>query len=474
MIQIDGVSSMGLTMDNILSMDRTRVSDVKLFSVFAEGIKIDDEFLFSERWAPSDAIPHSSTIDLVMFEMLPAAYDVDVLEKMGGCLGFRITDVGDYALISLNNRVVTLSGLPIAFETNSEILNCEISRDVFMGFCRGLLLDVADNMLEKDDEFENRRVSDGELIFNGMPSGGNEPAGRDFGASMTSVRAQNIGTVNSLGEAIGSISHSNDEDWIAVRLDSQSTYTVILQGDTLQDPYLRGIYNAGGERVHVGNDDGGVGLNSQLNFTPSESGVYYVSAGAYGSSTGTYALLVKQATSIVKCGAAYSITSGSSATVSISACGAAASATGITAGAIHVSAVGAGVSAIGVFGCVTNAFGCGVVANAISAFGCAANIYGCYTNAFAAEVHGCGANASVCVAAAGLAVISGCGANASACGVAFSTGGLIGCGANASACGVDVGFAPCAAYSVACGVDLGVAFDVGACAINLFPVLPSC
>ena len=447
MIQIDGISSMGLSIDNILSMDRSRVSDVKLFSAFAEGIKIDDEFLFNERWTQSGAAPQTNPIDFVMFEMLPSAYDLDILEKMGGSLGFRISGVGDYTLISLNNRVVTLSGLPIDFETNNEVLNCEISPDVFMGFCRGLLLDVADDMLEKDDEFESRVVSDGELIFNEMPSGGYavETAGTDFGESMTSVRAHNIGTVNNSGEATGSISSAYDQDWIAVTLDSQSTYNVSLQGNTLLDPYLRGIYNAEGVMVHEGNDDGDDGLNSQLNFRPSESGVYYISAGAYASSTGSYTMSVT----------AESVTAELDAGVSHSAGGAVASAMG-------VSLTGASASA-----CWQAAYATGVSLTGVS-------VSACGRAASRTGVSLTGASVSACGMAGSAAVVSGCNANASACGMAGSAGLVVWCSANASACASDMTFAPCAAYAVACIADFGFGADVGVCVVNVFPILPSC
>ena len=53
---------------------------------------------------------------------------------------------------------------------------------------------------------------------------------------------------------------------------------------------MRGIYDSNGHSVHGGNDDGGSGTNSLVDFTASQTGDYYVSAGAYSNRTGTYHL----------------------------------------------------------------------------------------------------------------------------------------------------------------------------------------
>ena len=76
------------------------------------------------------------------------------------------------------------------------------------------------------------------------------------------------------------------------------TYIIDLRGSptgdgTLSDPYLRGIKGPDGRRIAgVSNDDGGEGYNSQLNFTPTESGTHYIIAGAY-SGLGAYEVEVR-------------------------------------------------------------------------------------------------------------------------------------------------------------------------------------
>nr|WP_281500780.1 M10 family metallopeptidase [Kordiimonas marina] len=59
---------------------------------------------------------------------------------------------------------------------------------------------------------------------------------------------------------------------------------------TLEDPYIKGLYDASGTSLGLSDDDGGTGRNSQLVFTPTVTGTYYVSAGGWDTTTGTYTL----------------------------------------------------------------------------------------------------------------------------------------------------------------------------------------
>ena len=112
------------------------------------------------------------------------------------------------------------------------------------------------------------------------------------------------GTVVVGGSATGNIYTPGDRDWFAVDLEAGKIYQFDLEGSstdggTLGDPYLRGIYDANGDRIDgTTNNNGGGGYNSQVCFTPDESGTYYVSAGGHGYSnrTGTYTLTVSDVT----------------------------------------------------------------------------------------------------------------------------------------------------------------------------------
>ena len=118
----------------------------------------------------------------------------------------------------------------------------------------------------------------------------------DFAASVETTVAVAAG-----GSVAGEIGHSGDADWIGVSLRAGLTYRIELEGQdtdsgTLDDPYIRGIYDSAGNRIpETLADGGGVGDNAQLLFAPDSDGVYFVAAtGAFLDDTGTYTLSVSE------------------------------------------------------------------------------------------------------------------------------------------------------------------------------------
>ena len=121
--------------------------------------------------------------------------------------------------------------------------------------------------------------------------------------------ATTLGTVAVGGSASGHVEKHGDVDWYSVTLVGGTTYRIDLEGraaggGTLRDPHLRGIYDADGNPVPgASDDDGGVGLDSRMEFTPETSGTYYLAAGGeeatgdrWPTTVGTYTLSVVEAT----------------------------------------------------------------------------------------------------------------------------------------------------------------------------------
>ena len=81
------------------------------------------------------------------------------------------------------------------------------------------------------------------------------------------------------------VSWTTDKDWFAVELEVDRTYVINLRGSgtddaSLQDPYLRGLYDSAGNWIAgTKDDDGGDGLNSRVTYTATESGTHYISVG---------------------------------------------------------------------------------------------------------------------------------------------------------------------------------------------------
>ncbi|NDW00437.1 MULTISPECIES: M10 family metallopeptidase C-terminal domain-containing protein [unclassified Salipiger] len=96
------------------------------------------------------------------------------------------------------------------------------------------------------------------------------------------------------GSFYGALDAAGDRDWIAVTLEAGVTYQISQSGywgggGTLDDGLLR-IYDSSGLQV-ASNDDGRHGNDAEVDFTPTSSGLYYVSVGSYRDKlTGTYRL----------------------------------------------------------------------------------------------------------------------------------------------------------------------------------------
>jgi len=104
-------------------------------------------------------------------------------------------------------------------------------------------------------------------------------------------------TFHAGGSIAGERETGNDVDFFAIYLIEGGNYVIDLLGassddGTLADPFLYGIFDAEGNRVASSDDDSGVGLNSEINFTAPATGTFYISVGGYSTSTGTYLLSV--------------------------------------------------------------------------------------------------------------------------------------------------------------------------------------
>ncbi|WP_373414624.1 M10 family metallopeptidase C-terminal domain-containing protein [Ensifer aridi] len=96
------------------------------------------------------------------------------------------------------------------------------------------------------------------------------------------------------GSVSGYVNSSGDQDWYKITLTAGQTYRFTLDGSNGLDAYLT-LYDANGNRLG-GNDDGAGNYDSLVTFTASTSGTYYLSAGGYQTSTGSYTLTAAQGT----------------------------------------------------------------------------------------------------------------------------------------------------------------------------------
>ena len=133
-----------------------------------------------------------------------------------------------------------------------------------------------------------------------LGANGASEADTDFPATTATTGEVDVG-----GSVTGNRGSIGDTDWFAVVLEAGKTYQIDLTGEyggggTLKDPYLDNIRDSSGNRIsNTFNDDVDFAndiFDSQIIFTPTAAGAYYLVAFASGSITGTYTLSVRDVT----------------------------------------------------------------------------------------------------------------------------------------------------------------------------------
>ena len=133
-----------------------------------------------------------------------------------------------------------------------------------------------------------------------LGANGASEADTDFPATTATTGEVDVG-----GSVTGNRGSIGDTDWFAVVLEAGKTYQIDLTGEyggggTLKDPYLDNIRDSSGNRIsNTFNNDVDFAndiFDSQIIFTPTAAGTYYLVAIGNGSITGTYTLSVRDIT----------------------------------------------------------------------------------------------------------------------------------------------------------------------------------
>ena len=101
-------------------------------------------------------------------------------------------------------------------------------------------------------------------------------------------------TLTTAQSETSTVDFGGDQDWFAVTLTAGVSYQFNLKAapGSYVDPYLVLMNEAGAVITENDDIDYGVNLNSQINYTATNSGLHYISAQAYGDTTGSYELSV--------------------------------------------------------------------------------------------------------------------------------------------------------------------------------------
>ena len=149
--------------------------------------------------------------------------------------------------------------------------------------------------VEGDDQDEQGGEDGGGAPGHATPPGPGGRANVSEGGTDLPTTTATTGEVDVGGSVTGNIGTNGDKDWFKVELEADTRYQIDQEGSptgrgTLGDPYLTPLHENGtplGE-----DDDGGVGTNALMIFTPTVTGTHYLSVAAADGGTGTYTLSV--------------------------------------------------------------------------------------------------------------------------------------------------------------------------------------
>jgi len=208
-------------------------------------------------------------------------------------IGSRLTR--SYISFDLNRRYRTLDGTTYTVGTASGSgLNLytlalhEIGHSIGLGHeddFDTVMSSISDGVLT---DLTSDDIAGARAIYG--TAGSTPPTVDDYAATTATTGAVTVG-----GSVTGRVDTTSDEDWFRITLTAGVSYRIDLRGldssgGTLLDPYVR-LLNSGGS-VLATDDDAGTGTDSQILFTATSSGTYYIAASGFDGEQGTYTLAV--------------------------------------------------------------------------------------------------------------------------------------------------------------------------------------
>ncbi|KMO28859.1 hypothetical protein [Methylobacterium aquaticum] len=145
-----------LTLAEIVTAGRLHVSAPAAFAGFMAGLTLRPGLLAEDGWdRPAGAATGFARLRTLMHGVIPRVYDVTHLERLGGRFALRVdggagaAGIGDFTVVAVNRRVLTLSGLPLDEETGETVIDAAIRADAFLALWNDLLADLADATLAR-------------------------------------------------------------------------------------------------------------------------------------------------------------------------------------------------------------------------------------------------------------------------------------------------------------------------------------
>ncbi|KNY20755.1 hypothetical protein [Methylobacterium sp. ARG-1] len=154
MLMIDMRNSTArLSLPEITAAGRRYVSNPAAFAAFMAGLRLGPEILAEPEWRfAAGAAARFTFFRTLMHAGVPRFYDLRHLEGLGGRFALRLAGAGrhgEFTVVAVNRRVLTLSGLPRDDATGRPVIDAEIRADAFLALWNDLLAELAQTTLER-------------------------------------------------------------------------------------------------------------------------------------------------------------------------------------------------------------------------------------------------------------------------------------------------------------------------------------
>ena len=138
---IDSNQLLVINREDVCAFGKDKISSPEHFLSFTQGIVLDAEQLFLDKWQDIQLTSPQATFDFLMLEMLPSFYSYAHLAQHGE-FGMTINGIGSFTIAPINGRVVVMTGAPVDYRTYEEVIDFAVDPDIFLAFCRGLMLNA--------------------------------------------------------------------------------------------------------------------------------------------------------------------------------------------------------------------------------------------------------------------------------------------------------------------------------------------
>ncbi|KMW56366.1 hypothetical protein AIOL_001318 [Candidatus Rhodobacter oscarellae] len=121
----------------VMALGAPRLHNPEGFASFIAGLSFTVD---ESKWQglpnlnEADSLGH--IFQILIQDMLPIYYDVKHLKSLGGRISFRVTDIGEFSILDICNRVMAFRDIPYDEATGEALIDFEIEGGAMLCYLR--------------------------------------------------------------------------------------------------------------------------------------------------------------------------------------------------------------------------------------------------------------------------------------------------------------------------------------------------